>query len=93
MARGIRKKAKSDYGLGITGVAGPDGGTREKPVGMVYIALSGPNGVEQVQEIRVNIRYDREDIKFSFSQHALVILARALQAYLRQQYAEPLALT
>ena len=80
MARGIRKRAKATYGVGISGVAGPDGGTEQKPVGLAYVAISGPNNQELVQEIKVNTRYDREDIKFGFSQHVLVLLARQLQA-------------
>ena len=40
MAEGVRKKAGADLGLGITGLAGPGGGTPEKPVGLVYMALS-----------------------------------------------------
>jgi len=40
MASGVRQKAKSDLGIGITGIAGPGGGSREKPVGLVYIGLS-----------------------------------------------------
>jgi len=41
LAQNIRKIAKTDYGIGITGIAGPTGGTVDKPVGMVYIAASG----------------------------------------------------
>jgi PncC family amidohydrolase len=39
MAKGVRKKLKTDVGIGITGIAGPGGGTKEKPVGLVYICL------------------------------------------------------
>ncbi|MDD5237217.1 MAG: nicotinamide-nucleotide amidohydrolase family protein [Candidatus Omnitrophica bacterium] len=39
MARGVRKLARADYGLAITGIAGPAGGSKEKPVGTVYIAI------------------------------------------------------
>ena len=45
MALGIKNKFQSDIGLGITGIAGPDGATPDKPVGLVYIAVAGPGGV------------------------------------------------
>jgi PncC family amidohydrolase len=43
MARGVCRVLGADYGLAVTGVAGPTGGTPEKPVGLVYIALVGPS--------------------------------------------------
>lgn len=44
MARGVRHALHADVGLAVTGVAGPDGGTPDKPVGLVYIALAVPDG-------------------------------------------------
>lgn len=45
LAEGIQARTGATYGLGITGVAGPGGGTEEKPVGLVWLALCGPGGV------------------------------------------------
>lgn len=44
MAEGIRKRLKTDIGISVTGIAGPGGGTAEKPVGLVYVGLSAANG-------------------------------------------------
>ncbi|MCD4653991.1 competence/damage-inducible protein A [bacterium] len=44
MASGIRQKMKTDWGLATTGIAGPAGGSSNKPVGLVYVAVSGPEG-------------------------------------------------
>jgi nicotinamide-nucleotide amidase len=42
MASGVKKLLQSDYSIATTGIAGPDGGTGEKPVGTVWIAIAGP---------------------------------------------------
>jgi nicotinamide-nucleotide amidase len=68
LAEGIRRRAGSMLGVGITGVAGPGGGTEEKPAGTVYIALATPLGVK---ERLVHLPGDREMVRFHASQVAL----------------------
>lgn len=68
LAEGIRRRAGSMLGVGITGVAGPGGGSEEKPVGTVHIALASPTGVKERQ---VHLPGDREMIRFYASQIAL----------------------
>ncbi len=75
LAEGIRRRTGADFGVGITGIAGPTGGTEVKPVGLVFIALSGPGGTEARREI---YRFDRETFKFVVTQTALDMVRRAL---------------
>ena len=75
MARGVRHKAKTDFGLAVTGIAGPDGGTEEKPVGLVYIALADDAHTEHK---KLTIPGDRELIRWRASQAALDMLRRRL---------------
>jgi len=71
MAEGIRRVAQSDIGVSVTGIAGPTGGTPEKPVGLVYMALSSG---EQTQVVRHQFSGGRVDIKLRTSQMALNML-------------------
>ena len=75
MARGVRRLLRADIGIGITGVAGPGGGSPEKPVGLVYIALSGPWG-EHCE--RCLWPHDRLGNKVASSSRALQLLAGLL---------------
>ena len=75
MARGVRHRAKTDFGLAVTGVAGPGGGTEEKPVGLVYIALADSAHTEHK---KLTIPGDRELVRWRASQAALDMLRRRL---------------
>jgi nicotinamide-nucleotide amidase len=75
MAEGIRKRAETDFGLAITGIAGPGGGTEEKPVGLVYIALASETGTEHR---KLNLPGDRHLVRWRASQAALDLLRRRL---------------
>jgi nicotinamide-nucleotide amidase len=75
MAEGIRKRCLSSYGVGITGVAGPGGGTEQKPVGLVYVALAGEEGTQVVER---NFLGDRTRIRQFSTQQALEMIRRAL---------------
>lgn len=76
MAEGARARAGATHALAITGIAGPSGGTPEKPVGTVYIALAVEGSATRVRRF-VNA-WDRETFKYVTSQQALDLLRRAL---------------
>jgi nicotinamide-nucleotide amidase len=75
MARGVRHRAKTDFGLAVTGIAGPDGGSEEKPVGLVFIALADDAHTEHKRFV---LPGDRELIRWRASQAALDMLRRRL---------------
>ena len=73
MAEGVRDRLGTDYGLSITGVAGPGGGSREKPVGLVYIGLASPNGTMTYKKL-FGAGRNREAIRQRSALSALNIL-------------------
>jgi nicotinamide-nucleotide amidase len=75
MAKGIQQRAQASYGLAITGIAGPAGGTPEKPVGLVYTALAFGKRTKVGKSLFLG---KREQIKFQSTQKALDMLRRHL---------------
>ncbi|WNM56981.1 CinA family nicotinamide mononucleotide deamidase-related protein [Candidatus Nitrospira allomarina] len=73
MAKGIRMRSRVDVGVGVTGIAGPGGGTLNKPVGLVYGAIDGPHG-PQSQCWRFH--GDRAEITLKTSQAVLDLIRR-----------------
>jgi nicotinamide-nucleotide amidase len=71
MAEQIRKLSRTDFGIGITGIAGPDGGTPEKPVGLVFIGLAD---IHTTRVEKFHFVPGRDRIKFMSTQAALNLL-------------------
>ncbi|MDO8589128.1 MAG: competence/damage-inducible protein A [Armatimonadota bacterium] len=82
MAQGARRAAGADIGIGVTGVAGPGGGTPQKPIGLVYIALSRKEDAHPAAERTYSQEFkfsgDRRNIKQRASQAALIMLRNEL---------------
>jgi nicotinamide-nucleotide amidase len=76
MAAGVRKRAGSTFGIGITGIAGPGGGSEEKPVGLVYIALADD---EQSSARKFVFPGDRQFIRMLAVNSALDMLRRRIK--------------
>lgn len=75
LAEGIRDETRASIGLSITGIAGPSGGSDEKPVGLVYFGLADANGTEVVKR---QFPGDRDRIRLFATQQALDMLRRRL---------------
>lgn len=75
MANGVRMRLGSAYGVGITGNAGPTSDVGDKPVGLVYISVAGPEGTSCIEG---KYRGTREDIRRRATQQALMMLRNTL---------------
>jgi nicotinamide-nucleotide amidase len=75
MAAGARQVARADVGIAVTGIAGPDGGSAEKPVGLVFIGLDGRAGT---RVHRARFPGGRERVRFQATQVALEMVRRGL---------------
>lgn len=75
MAEGVRQRCGTDYAIAVTGIAGPSGGSPEKPVGTVFIGLASAKGTITARFLNA---FERETFKWVTSQQALDMLRRAL---------------
>jgi nicotinamide-nucleotide amidase len=83
MSQGVMQLSGSDIGVGITGIAGPTGGTPEKPVGLVYIGITGRDGTE-VHKVNINpanLSLPRTEIKQAACHQALSFLLNRLEKF------------
>lgn len=81
MAEGIKDLSGADIGLSITGIAGPDGGTPEKPVGLVWLGIASKNGV-RTEELRLSQgdNQERNQIRYLAATNALYQTLREAQS-------------
>ena len=76
MARGAKEALKSDIAVSVTGIAGPGGGTAEKPVGLVWFGLAGADG--KTRSEKAIFPGDREAVRKATILHALGMLSAAI---------------
>jgi nicotinamide-nucleotide amidase len=78
MALGVRSRLNTTWGLSITGIAGPDGGTESKPVGLVYVGLAGPNNLVESVAYQFGAYRGRDLVRWLSICTALNLLRRKL---------------
>ncbi|MCK5862404.1 MAG: CinA family protein [Candidatus Hydrogenedentes bacterium] len=76
MAQGVRHRMQADFSTAVTGIAGPGGGTDEKPVGTVYIATASPS---EAHACLYHFSGDRSEIKVQTSETAMISLLKLLE--------------
>jgi nicotinamide-nucleotide amidase len=79
MAMGVKAKLNTDWGVSITGIAGPDGGTETKPVGLVYIGIAAPDGSVEGIKYQLGSQQERGFIREMSAAQALDLLRRRLK--------------
>jgi len=79
MARGVRQALRADVGLSVTGIAGPDGGSPDKPVGLVHVALAAPDGEWAERYVWSGDRWENKEYS---AEVALDLLRRYLEGQL-----------
>ncbi|MBF0608542.1 MAG: CinA family protein [Magnetococcales bacterium] len=77
MVVGLHERTHADVAVSISGIAGPSGGTAEKPVGLVYIAIRGCMGVERVREFRFT--GNRQQVRLQSTSEALGLMLQTLK--------------
>jgi nicotinamide-nucleotide amidase len=77
MAEGVKRLWAADYGVAVTGVAGPGGGSEDKPVGTVFVAVAGPENGEVICR-KLQLPGDRDQVRWLSSQWALDLLRHQL---------------
>ena len=76
MAEGARKVSGSDIAVSVTGIAGPGGGTKEKPVGLVYIAISDKDGSEYR---KLNLSGNRDEVREKTCREVFALIKERLK--------------
>lgn len=76
LAKGAKQRLHTDIGVGVTGIAGPGGGSEQKPVGLVWLCVSGPDGASLTRS--VNLPGDRVDVRDRSTTVAMHLIRRLL---------------